>query len=252
MFWLFLVLCPAGQVMAFQTQFSMGADFNLGYFTADLKPGFLFDGYFFLLDEHRVDSFFAPGISFKLRLFPDTVDHELSPIGSYLRFGAALGNTLEQTGQVNIKSNHPGIPKSLKIAEKYSLSGDSYLYLVYFGVGSSQRYDATDWLYLYGDVGFNGFFMGYDLLGEGSEYLRYMSVGMSSDLAAQFALGKKWYLEIGVDFLLSLFSSQKGQVKADTWFEYEDTGESDFVSISPYIHIGWKWDILPNPAASSP
>jgi len=77
------------------------------------------------------------------------------------------------------------------------------------GLGSSSRFRISDGFLFYADLGAN-----FTIL-DSEDYqtrdkLNYLGIGIFSDLAFQINFTKIMYLEVGLNGIINIFSSQKG------------------------------------------
>jgi len=114
-----------------------------------------------------------------------------------------------------------------------------------FGFGQSTRFKISKRLQFYTDLGFNFTWMDYEDY-ETKSTLSYLGAGIFSDAALQINLTKDFYLELGLNSIINIFSSQNGRIKIPELgvnTKYEDAGRFDLISTAFYIHFGRRFDL---------
>jgi hypothetical protein len=225
-------------IYAQEMQLSGGFDFAFGVFKVNndfwFKENYPINNYYFI-NEKTTSAFFAFGLSFTLRVFPDT-DKAFST-GFIFRDRAIIMTNIKQSGTFSINNY------SQSISETYTLKDDLYIGTMDFGLGSSYRYKISNGLQFCGDLGINLTILDSEDT-KTSEKLDYLGIGIFSDLAFQINFTPNLYLELGLNSIINIFSSQKGEFPYNrTLYKYEDTGRWDLISTAAYIQIGWRLDL---------
>lgn len=222
-----------------EMQISFGLDANMGVYTVNntvFKSDGIFASYF---TEETENAFFSPGLNFTLRTFSDTE----SKISSGLIFKQRL--------LVMTHANTEGYLNGYYVNEDLGIK-DLFMLVSDTGLGIASRINLSKKINFISDVGFNITFFEYSDYGN-KESLSYYGAGIFADLAFQFDITKKVYLELGLFTAMSMFSSQEGETWAlGSRVKYEDTGRNDLVMASIYLNIGWRIDFKkeknPDPA----
>ena len=230
----FLILTT---VNIYTQEMQLSGGFEAGFGALIIDNNFWYndkDNYNFCSEDTNT-VYFAPGISFTLRVFSD-IDNAIST-GLIFRDRAIFMTNMKQVGTFGINNI------SYPISETYSISDDLFLSIMDFGLGSTNRFRISDWFNFYTDLGVSFTMM--DLEDDkAKETLNYLGIGIFSDLAFQINFTPKLYLELGLNGIINIFSSQKGTFQiTNKKFEYEDSGRWDLVSVAAYIQIGWRFDL---------
>jgi len=223
-----------GGLSAQEMQLSGGFEFGLGTFKVDNDFAFTQGQYAYLIKEETTTAFFAPGLSFSVRCFPNFD----SNIGFLFRDRSIFITNGKTTGTGSVN----GV--SAKISEGYSIADDTYfISIMDFDLGPSIRFILSERLQFYTDLGVNLTIMESEDDDTG-DTLDYWGMGIFSVLALQVNLTKMMYLEFGITSIINVVSSQKGKVYFDDQkLTYEDTGRFDLISSATYIHVGWRLDV---------
>jgi hypothetical protein len=216
-------------------QISGGPEFGLGVFRVNNDFAFYEGSDAYFLNENTKSLFFAPGLSFSMRYFPESI----TTPGFFFRDRAIFitNHKLTGTGTIN------GV--SVPISETYSAAKDDFfISIMDFDFGPSFRFILAEKFQFLTDLGVNLTIMDSEDDDSG-ETLNYWGMGIFSAMVFQLNIGKTMYLEFGLNTIINIVSSQNGKYydfnnKKRT---YEDTGKFDLVSMAPYIHIGWKLDV---------
>jgi len=240
-FTVFIILSTVN-IYTQEMQISGGTDFGGGVFKVNNDFWFNSEGNLYYFNENTATAFFAPGISFTIRVFPD--DNTFSR-GFVFRSSIMFMTNGKTLGTYTIGDSH--YKYSEKISETFSISDDLSTSMADFGLGESIRYKISDRLQFHADLGVNFTWMdSEDNEDSGNSTLNYLGAGLFSDLAFQVNLTSKLYLELGSNAIINIFSSQKGKIEApelNIKTEYEDTGRFDLISAAFYIQIGWRFDL---------
>ncbi|MHC6202037.1 hypothetical protein ACYULU_02440 [Breznakiellaceae bacterium SP9] len=226
------------QIDAFEMQLFGGFEFGLGVFKVNSdvaysdgnSPIALGD----LLNEDTASAFFASGFTFGLRLFYDD-----SPIGFIFRDRAIFITDVKQTGRASINGD------SFWVSETYSTNDDFIISIMDFDPGVSVRYKLSDRFQFYTDLGINFTIMDSEDYDSG-EKLNYWGFGIYSALALQMNLTQQLYLELGINAIHNILSSQKGEFinrYNGKIVKYEDAGRFDLSTVAAYLTIGWRLNI---------
>jgi len=215
---------------------SGGFDFGGGVFSFNNDSWFKSGSQLFYFKENTSSVFFAPGISFTLRLF---LDDNTTSRGFVFRDRVIFITNGKEYGTFNMN----GTPET--ISETYSISDDSFTSIMDFGLGQSIRFKISDKIQFYTDLGVNLTWMDIeDFEKSNSIILNYLGAGVFSDIAFQINFTSKVYLELGLNSIINIFSSQNGKIQMyNIKAEYEDTGRWDLITVTLYIHIGWRLNI---------
>lgn len=235
-FALIAVLVVAG-VHGQEIQLSGGFEAGFGVFKVDNDFGFSDAGNYFLCNEKAKTVFFAPGLSFAVRLFLNP-DKAVST-GFFFRDRAVFMTNAKQTGTASVN----GVRES--ITGTVPLFDEIFVGIMDFDLGESTRFKISDRLQFYADLGVNFTIMVSENDKAGEAY-NYWGFGIFSDLALQVNLTSSLYFEFGLNAIINIISSQEGTYRTpgNTEIKYEDTGRGDLISASPYIHVGWRFDLL--------
>jgi hypothetical protein len=156
---------------------------------------------------------------------------------------ATFVTNMTRKGNATIKRSL-GTDTAENFHDTYSASDDFFISIMNFDFGPSYKVKISEKVSFYTDLGLNITIMDADLQ---SNTLEYWGFGIFSDLALQFNLTTKMYLEIGINSIINIISSQTGSFanpySPSQKINYEDTGKFDLVSVAPYIHIGRRLDL---------
>lgn len=241
-----IIVLIASNIYTQEMQVSGGFEGGFGIYKVDNNFCYT-EGNISLFIKEKINStFFAPGISFTIRVFPDT-DNDIS-VGWIFRDRAIFMTNIKHNGYVSV-TGYPGpIYESESISETISISEDFdfFIGIMDFGMGESVRFKIFNSLHFYADFGVNFTKMDYEDY-KTSDTSNYLGFGIFSDLALQVNLTTNLYLEFGANSIINIFSSLEGthtyQMQDNTKHRYEDSGRWDLISVAPYIHIGWRFDL---------
>jgi len=240
-FTVFIILCSVN-IYTQEMQLSVGNDFGGGVFKVNNDFWFSYGGDNYYYNEDSTTTFFAPGLSFTIRVFPD--DNTFSR-GFVFRSRVMFITNGKTFGTYTIGNSYSSY--SEKSSENFSISDDFSTSIMDFGLGESIRYKISDRLQFHTDLGVNFTWMdSEENMDNNSSTLNYLGAGLFSDLAFQVNLTSKLYLELGSNATVNIFSSQKGKIQMPEFnikTEYEDTGRLDLVSVAFYIQLGWRYDL---------
>ena len=177
----------------------------------------------------------APGISFTVRAFPGA-DGAVSK-GFVSRTSAVFMRSVKEKGTLAVNGDER------QVSGDYTISGDVLASVMNFGLGSSYRFRISDRFSFYTDLGLHLTVMDWEFY-DTKEKLNYLGIGIFSDIAFQFSFTKRLYLELGLNSIINIFSSQKGEYagRNGVMADYEDSGRWDLASVAGYLHIGWRVD----------
>ena len=178
-------------------------------------------------------SFFAPGLSFSVRFFPDT-NHPIS-LGLIARSSVAFMVYINNANPFTVSPPRiQSTPKVLKLSEQI-------VSLVDIGIGPSFRFNYFDKFPIYWDFGPNITFMNAENF-KRNDTLDYFGFGIFSNIASQLDISTQLYLEFGLNSIFNILSWQKG-VYSPFGFKnnYEDKGKWDLISGAVFIHVGWRF-----------
>lgn len=215
---------------------SGGFEAGFGVFDVDNDFGFKDGSNYFLCNEKTESVFFAPGISLavKLFLFPDK---DVST-GFFFRDRAIFMTNAKKKGTASVN----GIRVSIN--EDVPLFDEIFFSIMDFDIGGSVRFKISNRLLFYTDLGVNFTIMDSETF-ETGETLNYWGFGIFSALALQVNVTQSLYFEFGLNAIINAISSHKGNYKINGMvIEYEDSGRGDLLSAAPYIHVGWRIDLL--------
>jgi len=236
-----LVILSTANIYAQEMQISGGFDFSGGLSKVDSSFGFNYLGYSYIYNNKSTSAFFAPGISFIVRVFLD--DNDISR-GFVFRDRVNFLTNEKTNGSFSIYRNGY-LFDSGKISETASISDDELTSIMDFGLGYSTRYKISKRWQFYSDLGVNFTWMDYEDY-ETKSASNYLGAGIFSDAAFQITLTEKFYLELGLNFIINIFSSQKGKIvipKYNFNTNYKDAGRFDLFSTAFYIHFGRRFDL---------
>jgi len=221
-------------------QISVGNDFGVGVF--EINNSFCFNSSYdiFYFKENSTSVFFAPGISFTIRVFSD--DNPISR-GFIFRDRVIFITNAKTTGTGTLGNSY--YQYSEKISETTSISEDELTTIMDFGLGQSYRFKISKRLYLYIDLGVNFTWMDSEDY-ETESTLNYLGGGIFSDIAFQINFTERLFLELGLNQVTNIFSSQNGKVVMQDMninTKYEDAGRWDLLSMAFYIQIGLRFDL---------
>jgi hypothetical protein len=239
---LLFVLSIVNQVQSSEMQLSGGLEFGFGSFKVDNDFGFNYSANYLLCNENSTSVFFAPGLSFMVRVFPDDTGNFTS--GFIFSDNVVLITNLKQTGTAKINSNNLLLNTVQKFSDSYSIfSDDISITIMSFDIGSSSRIRISKRLNFYADIGINFTIMNSEFE---DDTFYYWGFGIFFNLALQINLTEIMYLEFGINSIINIFSHQEGSyvnIVPNQKVNYEDTGKFDLMSTAPYIHIGWRFDL---------
>jgi len=223
--------------LAGEMQISGGAEFGFGVFEVDNNFAFSQGNSAYFLSEKTTFEFFSPGINLSVRYFSDSDSDGASSFGFFFRDRAIFITNGKSTGTISLNAATFGI------SENYSIADDNFISIMDFDLGLSTRLIISKKLQFYFDFGVNFTIM--DSKSE-DETLDYWGGGLYTALALQVNLTKTMYLEFGINSILNMFSSQKGEFYLDLLnrkIRYEDTGRCDLTTVAAYLSIGWRLDV---------
>jgi len=235
-FTVLIILCSVN-IYTQEMQISGGNDFGGGVFKVNNDFWFNSGGNYYFCNEDSTTAFFAPGLSFTIRVFPD--DNTFSR-GFVFRSRVMFITNGKMFGTITVNDY------SERISETFSISDDFSTSIMDFGLGESVRYKISDRLQFHTDLGVNLTWMDSEDNMNNNNTFNYLGAGVFSDLAFQVNFTPKLYLELGSNAIINIFSSQKGKMQipeVNIKTEYEDTGRLDLVSVAFYIQIGWRYDL---------
>jgi hypothetical protein len=186
------------KIDASELQIFGGSEFGLGVYKVD--NDFWFNNWiaYYFCHEDTSSIFFAPGLTFGLRLF-----HENSSIGFIFRDRAIFITNGKQTGKMSINNYYTSI------SDTYSIADDNFFAsLMDFDPGISIRYKISDRLQFYTDLGLNFAIMNFEQYGSG-DTLEYFGIGIFSAFALQPNIAQKLYLEFGINDIINIISNQE-------------------------------------------
>lgn len=233
-----LFLCAASFVFAQEMQLSLGADFNFGVFkthsTTFIPTGnMLFPNSYYVFDEDLTSSFFSTGLSIFVRAFPES--NAFLTRGFIFRDRAIFVTSWEESGYIN----------GVYVSEEFTIK-DSMISIMDFGLGLSYRFKFPKGFYFYTDLGINLTIM--DVEDNFTDYkMNYLGAGFLMDIAMQYDITQKVYLEFGLNTIMNVFSSQEGQFRNPynlrQILKFDNTGRWDLTMAALYLHVGWKIDL---------
>jgi hypothetical protein len=260
---IFVVAVVAVLVMtaanAQELQLAGGFEFGLAGFDVDNSFSYRTGSYTFLLSEKAEYDFFAPGISFTMRLFPAKPVNSLGSYGFFFRDRALFVTNLTQTGTNTVECpnvNYLGLPRTENISEKRSAAdGDFFISFLDFAMGLSSKLALSERFNFYSDIGANLTIGSVEFDVEDAsekDTLTYIGSGLFVGLAAQINFTQNLYLEMGINSIMNILSYQEGKINLPALsgndyqtIKYEDAGVVDLVSAALYIQIGWRIDLKP-------
>jgi len=234
-FTIFIILSTVN-IYSQEMQISGGNDFSAGVFNVNNSFWFDSGGYYWFCKENTSSVFFAPGISFTVRVFYD--DNPVSR-GFVFRDRVVFVTNEKTAGTISINTY------SERISETSSISDDELTTIMDFGLGQSYRFKISKRLYFYTDIGVNFTWMDSEDYETGST-LNYLGGGIFADVAFQINFTERLFLELGLNTITNIFSSQNGKIyvpEENINVKYEDTGRWDLMSMAFYIQIGLRFDL---------
>jgi hypothetical protein len=223
-----------------ETQISFGVDYGIGTFSVDNDFDTVYLGLVpVLFNETSSSVLFTPGFGFTMRKFPENTENRAVLSGFFFHCNILFPTKIKQEGTLSVSDADP-----TPISE--TLSGDDFLYAVAanFNMGASRQFEISQKLRFYVDSGLNISIFNYDSK-EGVSR-KYIGVGIFGNLALQFNVTGKLYIEAGLNGTINLISYQEGYYtigQSDVIdfgkIEYEDAGTFDLIWLLPSIHIGW-------------
>jgi hypothetical protein len=235
-----LIILSTVNIYTQEMQLSGGTDFGVGIFSVNNNFWFNSGSDYFYCKENTTSAFFAPGISFSVRVF---LDDNTTSRGFVFRDRVIFITNEKKLGTLTIGNSY--YQYSEKISETYSILDDSLTSIMDFGLGQSIRFKISDKLQFYTDLGVNLTWMDSEDYETDSTF-NYLGAGIFSNIALQINFTSKIYLELGLNSIINIFSSQNGKIQMPGYnikTEYEDTGRWDLISAALYIHIGWRLNI---------
>jgi len=235
-----LIILSAVNIYTQEMQLSGGTDFGLGIFSVNNNFWFNSGSDYFYCKENTTTTFFSPGFSFTIRVFPD--DNTAS-MGFVFRDRVLFITNEKKLGTLTIGNSHDQY--SQKISETYSILDDSFTGIMDFGLGQSIRFKISNGLQFCADLGVNLTYMDSEDYETGST-LTYLGIGVFSNIAFQINFTSELYLELGLNTIINILSNQNGKIHISEYniiTEYEDTGRWDLISTALYIQIGWRFDL---------
>jgi hypothetical protein len=224
------------KIDATELQLFTGLEFGVGVYKVDNDFWFNNGSYYYFCHEDTSSVFFAPGLTFGLRIFPEN-----SWLGFVLRDRALFITNGKQTGKISINNQYTSISDTYSIADD-----DFFVGIMDFDPGMSIRYKISDRLHLYIDLGLNFTIMNSGQYDSG-DTLKYFGLGIFSAGALQFNITQKVYLEFGINVMLDMISTQERKIRnpynQTELKKYEDTGKFDLTTMAAYLTIGWRFDV---------
>jgi hypothetical protein len=232
----FFIIFATINISAQEMQFSGGLEAGFGALKINNDFWFNYGNNYFFCNETINSVFFAPGISFSVRVFSDKKN--IISQGFIFRDCAIFIANMEQLGTISINNYSQSISNTLSLADDFFIS------IMNFDMGISYRFGNSSRLQFYTDLGVNLTIMDSEDY-ETNDTFKYLGFGIFSGLALQINLKTNLYLELGLNSILNIFSSQEGtyQTPYNTRIEYEDSGRLDLPIVAAYIHIGWRIDL---------
>ncbi|MDR0720228.1 MAG: hypothetical protein LBF78_11390 [Treponema sp.] len=224
------------------TEMQIFGGFEAGFGTYKVKNDFWFysSPTVFGFTEDTETVFFAPGLTFGVRVFSDN-----SPIGFIFRDRAIFMTNLKQTGKILGQSSLASMSETIS-KTRSAADGDFIISIMDFSPGVSLRYQISDRFQFYTDLGLNLTIMEYEEF-DSDEAMKYLGLGIFSTLAVQASVTRNMYLEFGINGIMSILSNQEGALghplDSNQVIKYEDTGKFDLNSPSVYLSIGWRLDV---------
>jgi hypothetical protein len=232
-----IILNFAVEIDASEVQLSGGFEFGLGTYKVNNDFWFSNGSNYYFCNEDTSSVFFAPGVTFGLRVFPDN-----SQIGFIFRDRGIFITNYTQTGKASINNSYTSVSDTYSIAD-----GNFIVSIMDFSPGISIRYKISDRFQFYTDLGLNLTIMESEQYDNSGDTLDYLGFGIFTALAFQFNITQKIYLELGFNGIINIFSAQEGEYgnpyNPYQLIKYEDAGKFDLSITAAYLIIGWRFDL---------
>jgi len=233
-----LVILAAAGGYAQEMRLSVGNDFAIGayrinndFWTSAIETL----GPYAVFNETTNALYFAPGVSFAVRFFSGT-DAAVSK-GVVFRTAALVMAAVREKRATRINGSPPETA-----SETRTIADDVFVIVIDAGAGPSYRFKITDRTRFYTDLGLNLTVMGSEDY-SGSAKHNYIGVAVFSGLAFQFDFTRRFFLELGLNSKITVFSGRKGTYAiGDARIGYEDSGRWDMFQAAAYLHAGWRVD----------
>jgi hypothetical protein len=220
-----------------ETQISLGVDYGIGMFSVDNDFGTVDGIKPLLFNETSTSVLFTPGFGFTMRKFIENTENNANLLGVFLHCNMLFATNIHRWGTLKTFQYPSFTTKSIS----ETLSGDDFLYAVAanFNMGTSRQFVISKKFRFYADSGLSVTMFDYE--SEEGASRKYIGVGMSGNLALQFNVTGKLYIEAGLNGTMNFMSHQEGSYRMEGFgkIEYEDTGKFDLIWLLPSIHIGW-------------
>ncbi|MCL2809108.1 MAG: hypothetical protein FWD24_03455 [Treponema sp.] len=222
-------------IFAQEMQISVGINFNFGVYEQEntvFLPIVPLPPVYYIFDYNTSTTFPSIGISFLVRVFPES-DAMVTP-GFVFHDRAIFSLNWKESGYIN----------NVRYSEEFTID-DGMITIMDFGMGISYRIRLSDWFNLYSDLGANLTIMDFDDFNRTTS--NYLGAGIFAALSLQMNLSQTLFLELGINSILNAFSSTKGQlvnpVNPNQVVKYKDSGRWDLTTIAAFLHVGWRFDL---------
>jgi hypothetical protein len=190
-----------------ELQVSGGADFGSGFFAVDNSFDVPIDDIKFIASPKSQTGFFAPGISFMMRLYPEKPAGSLGAWEFFFRDRALFLANAKVSGSVtadfpNWSPVFPPIVRTQteKISKTYSIADSDFsITIMDFGAGLTARLAISGRFMFFADIGINVTVVNSSCETEGTterNTLLYMGFGVCDELGAQMNLTGTMYVEL--------------------------------------------------------
>jgi hypothetical protein len=228
-----------------EMQLQLGPEFGFGVWENEFAVPYRFSelSFWSVYQEDVVQRFVMPGFGIAIRNFPGApLSNQTIKAGFVFRTGMSVVTNLEEDGV------------------SYGLDDNFSVTRAFFGGGLSSLILFSNRVHFITDFGF-GVSAGdavwtYDTSKTGElKTLEYSTLGFAlfSDVAFQFNLTKRFYLELGMNALINFFSSTEGEAKINGYNKapFDDSARFDYTGFCFYLHAGWRVQLIAPKAAEA-